>query len=1168
MTFSAPPSGSDAPPLEEAVSPYLLERARDPVAFASLTHPAQLRDLSDSRLRMVHIGRAGSRELDAWARAAFRDPSVSQLLRESMRCLAVDADEAPDWASWASRRSAALGGPPELPLQVFVLPDGRACFACGALSTHPAEDQERSPWLALVEQLIALHKKQPQELIRQADELDRAVAGEASAAPTGQMHDEHPLSSRAHEARGRVSASWTTRAARLLRSSFDPAFGGFGSAGKRLHGPALQLLLTRVEAGDDEALNMLTTTLDGALSGALFEQLDGGLFTATEDPRWTRPVLIQRLDDNVRGLDVLLTALQLTSHEPYREAALRLVEFLLRDLQSPEGGFFHERRIEAEKSVGLYVLTPERVRQVVPEPAATHFCHFYGIEEKESAYGSAPVARRAVPTVAAELGIDPATLVENVRKASALLQQARRTAPAATLDDRRFADENFRAVDVLLRAALVLSDGRASAAALKTLHCWGEHAPPSFRVRRHDRAVGRKTELDEVCWARALLAAHETTGNPAPLESVLRWAESRAAVMPELDAAADATWAHSIEVLRRLAVLTSSAAWWTRAVEWTEACAFAVRRSPLSFLEVTAVSWRLLRPSLRIRVAPELSPQELEAVRRQVVRHALPASCFAASAAKDQPFALSVELDSPTQAAETLTNALQEQSRRACQDLSRGRLSGHATAEGTRRRLQRLGVLPERWSRLDPWLVSQLGLGSYRIGLDRESHRDTARAALSAGCNLIDTSPAFALGDAERLLGDLLFELHEDGLLERDEIVLMSKVGVFVGEEARRLARLNAGENAGRLVVPLAGKSHDTLREGIFCLEPAQLEEQVRGSLERLGVDTLDVCTIQSPEHLLQSGASRKELMTALRGAFQKLHELCERGWVRRVGVLCNTLVNSNAEGTEVALDELQQAAQEAGTDRFLLLLLPVNLGELGALLPGREGAASLVERAQEQGLQVIATRPLSVLSEENLLRLVDPAPTPDSEHAEPMSTARYRVASLEAEFETTFAAQLRLARQAGKGAVLPLSGPLGKALEAVRSVEQFELVETTLLSPRLRHLLSQLDRAFSGSSSWNAFRHRYVQAVGGYLASLREEVRTRHRAELEQLAARLAQQPLFASFFQDQERAQVWGSRPWAERALLLQTQLPGIAVSLVGLRKPSHLSVVQQLLRGEPSS
>lgn len=1177
MSSSAPPSGPQAASLEEALSPYLLDRARDPVSFSQLLHPSQLREPNDPRLRMVHIGRAGSQQLDAWASAAFREPATAELLRDSFRCFAVDADEAPDWARWAFRQSAVLGRGPELPLQIFALPDGRPFFACGALPTTAAEGQERSPWMALLEQLLTLAGKQPEELARQADEVKRALDTDAapSSAPVpdrpaakDEERDELLRAMKPPRSRGRISESWTTRAARLLHSSFDPAFGGFGSGGKSWPGAALQLLLARVEAGDDQALTMLTTTLDGALSGALFDQLDGGLFTATLDRAWKQPVLIQRLDDNVGGLEVLLAAYQLTSHEPYREAAARLVEFLLRDLSSPEGGFFHERRIEAPESIALFALTTERVRQVVSEPAATHFCHFYGIEEQDDATAFSPVARRPVPTVAAELGVDPATLAENVRRASALLSQARRAAPAATWDDRCFADENLRAVVVLLRAALVLSDGRASAAALKTLRFWGEQEPPTLRVRRHDHAVGPATALDEVCWARALLAVHETTGAPEPLARALDWARSSARALPPVEASADRELALSVEFLRRLAVLTSESAWWTRAVQWSEACAQALRKSPLSFLELTAASWRLLRPALRIRVAPELGLEELESLRAEVVRHALPSSCFAANAAEEQAFALSVELHSADEATASLHRAREEQARRACQDLSRRRLVGHATEEGTRRRLERLGVLPERWSRLASCYVSQLGLGSYRIGLDREAHRDAARAALSAGCNLVDTSPSFALGDAERLLGDLLFEMSEDGSLARDEVVLMSKVGVFVGQDARRLRRLDSGDGVGGLVLPLSGKGPETLQEGAFSLAPTQLEAQVRGSLERLGVDTLDVCVIQSPEHLLQGGASRKELHDALQTAFRTLQELVERGWIRQVGVLCNTLVGAEPVGTEIALEELQQAAEEAGNDRFSLLLLPLNLGELRAIVPTVEGSASLVERALELGLQVVATRPLSVLSEHSLLRLVDPEPSPDSEHTQPLNKARYRVASLEAEFETTFAAQLRLAKQAGPGAVLPLSGPLGKALEAVRSIEQFELVETTLLSPRLRHLLGQLDRAFSGSSAWSTFRTRYVQAIGGYLASLREEVRARHQDELERLADKLTEQPLFSAFFQDRERAEVWGTRPWAERALLLQTQLPGVAVSLVGLRHPAHVAIVERLLRGESGS
>src|SRR5690606_35191136 len=134
--------------------------------------------------------------------------------------------------------------------------------------------------------------------------------------------------------------------------------------------------------------------------------------------------------------------------------------------------------------------------------------------------------------------------------------------------------------------------------------------------------------------------------------------------------------------------------------------------------------------------------------------------------------------------------------------------------------------------------------------------------ALLGGVNLIDTSPSFALGDSERLIGEVLADLARNDQLRRDEVIIVSKVGVLLGDDAEALANARETDehNLGAVALTRSSspaheetKNHRRaqLRSGAFCIHPTWISAQITTSLERLGLEQLDFCLIQSPEHLL-----------------------------------------------------------------------------------------------------------------------------------------------------------------------------------------------------------------------------------------------------------------------------------------------------------------------------
>lgn len=559
---------------------------------------------------------------------------------------------------------------------------------------------------------------------------------------------------------------------------------------------------------------------------------------------------------------------------------------------------------------------------------------------------------------------------------------------------------------------------------------------------------------------------------------------------------------------------------------------------------------------------------------------------------------------------------------RARQELGRQRIEGRATSAGTLRLTERSGLGAAAYAALPPGVegalsVSRVGFGGYRVGLDHPDHRAAVREALQRGLNLFDTAPSFALGDSERVLGESLAEAIASGQVARDEIVLVTKAGVAQGPDRERIAQREREGRPYRATGPLAGA---TDAGPAFCLDPDFLRDQLTGSLERLGVEHVEVCLVQNPEHLLLAAPqddpeavarARRELLESLEAAFRHLEEEVAAGRITYYGVSTNVAARPPEDPARIDLDELAAAALRAGgpSHHFRVLELPLNLAEPAAL-QAAPGQRSPLDVAVAQGWAVLACRPLNALVGDAVVRLAEPEPlkappaeagpapsakapstkapstkAPPAEappsRPEPaqgtsaaLDGARERVAQLEQEFESRFAPGLRAARVLADEALFSFGGPLGRGVERAASVQQFDHIEGTFVTPRLRDLFVRLERLFAdrGSSprgpdsartpsdrdAFVDWRNRYIAAIGEWLAATRAHAGQGNRRLLADLEEDLAGRG---------ELALAWGgelgSAPWPQRALALVRGVEGVTSVLVGMRRVAYVSDAVASLR-----
>ena len=291
--------------------------ARDPpgqVAWLPWSGAAFARARAERAPVLLAIGAAWCRGCAEIARVTYRDPAVCDLIARRFVPVAVDADRRPD----VSERYS-LGG---WPTTAFLTPAGQL------LGGETFVDPERMA--TLLERVAEAFAQRREEV---SGPPRRAVPppGRAAGPPDAEGDD----SADGEDAPG---AAWLER--RLLEA-FDPAHGGFGTAPKRAHAPAVRFCLRRAAEGRAALREAAARTLDAIGWGGLYDDVDGGVFRYCAAADWTAPRVEKLLAVNADALDLLLEGWRVLGEPRYRERAADLVRYVRDHLADrPAGGFF------------------------------------------------------------------------------------------------------------------------------------------------------------------------------------------------------------------------------------------------------------------------------------------------------------------------------------------------------------------------------------------------------------------------------------------------------------------------------------------------------------------------------------------------------------------------------------------------------------------------------------------------------------------------------------------------------------------------------------------------------------------------------------------------------------------------------------------------------------
>jgi uncharacterized protein YyaL (SSP411 family) len=419
--------------LAAETSPYLQQHADNPVDWVAWSDAVLVRARELDRPVLVSIGYSACHWCHVMAHECFEDPEIAALMNAELICVKVDREERPDVDAVCMEACQRMTGQGGWPLNVFLTPAGEPFYAG---TYFPPEGRQGMPaWPAVVSAIAEAWRTRRDAVQSQAAQLTAAITASAGALAPGPP----------------VPPAALSEAVRTLEASFDRSYAGWGGAPKFPPHTTLEFLLARAAQGPaapdaEAAREMALATLTALAVGGIYDQVGGGFHRYTVDGTWTVPHFEKMLYDNALLARAFLRGYQLSGAPRMREVCTDTLDFCLRELRRPDGGFCSALDADSEGVEGkFYVWSLAELeaaladRPELIDPAVA----FFGATEGGNFEGTNVLEGR---------GHVPARLAEI--RAALYAARAPRVRPG--LDDKRVTAWNALMISALADAGAVL----------------------------------------------------------------------------------------------------------------------------------------------------------------------------------------------------------------------------------------------------------------------------------------------------------------------------------------------------------------------------------------------------------------------------------------------------------------------------------------------------------------------------------------------------------------------------------------------------------------------------------------------------------------------------------------------------------------------------------------
>ncbi|MBU1406280.1 MAG: thioredoxin domain-containing protein [Proteobacteria bacterium] len=515
-------------------SPYLLQHAFNPVAWRPWGEEAFALARTENKPIFLSIGYSTCHWCHVMAHESFENPETARILNKDFICVKVDREERPDLDQIYMAAVQALTGHGGWPMSVFLTHDLRPFYGG---TYFPPEGRHGLPGFAEV--LAAVH-----------DAWGNRHGKVLESAANITKH----LRRKGEDGRAeKIGPAACAKGFRQLVAEYDAEFGGFGRAPKFPRPVVFNFLLHHgARTGESQAVNMTYVTLRKMAAGGMYDHLGGGFHRYSVDAQWRVPHFEKMLYDQAQLATAYLEAFQLGQNPFYANVAQDILDYVLRDMTSPEGGFYSAEDADSIQDgnpemhgEGLFYLwTREEILAVLGKDHGEIFSFHYGVLEAGNALDDphAEFAGKNILHVAHPLAetsrrfrIPEEELSRLLERSREKLFTARAQRPRPHLDDKIITSWNGHMISALARAAQVLGEKRYLAAAERaasfiraTLY------DPASRVllrRYRDGEGGLAGQLDDYAFlVNGLLDLYEASFDVAWLQMAMALTECQIAL--------------------------------------------------------------------------------------------------------------------------------------------------------------------------------------------------------------------------------------------------------------------------------------------------------------------------------------------------------------------------------------------------------------------------------------------------------------------------------------------------------------------------------------------------------------------------------------------------------------------------------------------------------------
>jgi hypothetical protein len=351
--------------LAQETSPYLLQHAENPVNWYPWGETALQKAHQEDKPIFLSIGYAACHWCHVMAHESFEDPEIARLLNQGFICIKVDREERPDLDTLYMAAVVAMTGQGGWPMSLFLTPDGQPFFGG---TYFPPMPRHGMPSFRQVLESVLRSWEEERDNINQvskqvADHLQQATRW--SAEP------------------GLLQPSFLEQATQQLIDTYDLENGGWGQAPKFPQAMVLEFLLMRASRGNQMALEVVIHNLKAMSQGGMYDLVGGGFHRYSTDENWLIPHFEKMLYDNAQLARVYLHAYQITREPRFRQVCEQTLDFITRELTSPEGGFYSSLDADSEGIEGkYYTWTPEEIQKAIDGQSSRELLTAaYGITE-------------------------------------------------------------------------------------------------------------------------------------------------------------------------------------------------------------------------------------------------------------------------------------------------------------------------------------------------------------------------------------------------------------------------------------------------------------------------------------------------------------------------------------------------------------------------------------------------------------------------------------------------------------------------------------------------------------------------------------------------------------------------------------------------------------------